>query len=506
MLLFSLMLVNSMLALGEELSASPGVENPSENPINNIVSPIEPQLPQTGIDEPKLGEPINQPQKPEGIGQPQYQPKPQQQMGNQGQPQNQLNPGQSQNNFNKGKPLPSNLGNQQGKGQPQNNFNKDKPMPPNVGNQQGKYPQPPNGKPFQDKEGNQQEMLPPLDEKEMPKEQDKQEQPTEIPETDGSWVPLKKIGNFFYFWKPKDASKEQSGELQGELQNPSPKMGNTKNAPPFQPDKFQNGAEQNELREDNQNVGNQEGTGDEDFQDTYEKDKANTKVDVKSFKSPGEADAAFEQAFKEGGMEIVLIKNMKLVKRTTENTDEYLWPANDKIISLSVPNGDSLEQNLFVFEYLSKYPSKLNPNSDTLGLPGEGMKQQSLQETPQFEGELQEGQQASGNLPAMQAGIPNGTNKGNGQQQFTPQAPSGCKVGDKGVPTGFRLLNEGSSQYCDMDEQLHLQKALDESCQNNFECQSNQCSSGKCLDLNAKMEETQNLLQKILAWLGMKKE
>ena len=113
----------------------------------------------------------------------------------------------------------------------------------------------------------------------------------------------------------------------------------------------------------------------------------------------------------------------------------------------------------------------------------------------------------SGDFPKMQVGIPNGTNNENGQQQqFTPQAPPGCKVGDKGVPTGFRLLNEGSSQYCDMDEQLHPQKALDESCQNNFECQSNQCSSGKCLDLNAKMEETQNLLQKILVWLGMKKE
>lgn len=469
MLLFSLMLVNSMLVWGEEL------DNKIESPANTITLPVGPQEPQDA--ELKAGEPINQPQKPEEMEQPTYQP---QLIGTPNKPQ---------------------IGNP---GQPQDNFNKDKPMPPNVGNQQGKYPQPPQGKPFNGKDGNQQEQPPLLNEKDMPKEQDTQEQPIEIPETDGSWVPLKKIGNFFYFWKPKDAPKE---EQTGEMQKKTPQnVGNTKNVPPFQQGKFQDGAEQNELGEDNQNVGHREGTGDKDFQDTYEKDKANTKVDVKSFKNPGEADTTFEKMFKEGNMETVLIKNMKLVKRVTGGMDEYLWPAHDKILSLSVPKGDSLEQNLFVFEYLSKYPSKLNPNSDTLGLPGEGMNLPLLKETPQFkEKESKEG--PSGDFPKMQVGIPNGTNNENGQQQqFTPQAPPGCKVGDKGVPTGFRLLNEGSSQYCDMDEQLHPQKALDESCQNNFECQSNQCSSGKCLDLNAKMEETQNLLQKILVWLGMKKE
>lgn len=460
-LLLSLMLVTSILALGEELSV------PVENPENNIVLPVEPP-----VAEPNLGDPMNPPPQPEN--QPpqenpektKYQPQPP--MGNPGQPQYQPQP-------------PMN------KPSPPNNFNKPQPQ---WGNQPGKYPPPKDhltGDVTADKD--KQEMLPPLNENEG----SEQDQPKEIPEDGGSWVPLKKIGNFFYFWKPKETPKEQFGNLQ----NPPKKLGDIKNGPKIPlPGKPQDGTEQDE--EDNQDLEN----GDQDFQDTYEKDKSNTKVDVKKFKGPGEADAAFEQAFKDGNMKIVLVKNMKLVKRTTGEMDEYLWPAHDKIISLSIPTGEPIEQNLVAFEYLSKYPSKLNPKSDTLGLPGEGMNFPPLEETPEFEnGDFKEGQEAD-DSPAMPKGTgANGKNK----NQFSPPAPPGCKISEKkGVPTGFRLINEGSSQYCDLDDQLHPQKELNESCQNNFECQSNQCSSGKCLDLSAKLEETQGLLQKILAWLGAK--
>lgn len=483
-LLVSLMLVVPLLAWGEELNSP--LENPTGNLVNDIVSPVEPQEPQNAG--PKVGEPINAPPQPEGQpqkgnpGQPQFQPKPQQQMGKLGQKQNEFNKPQ--------------MGNQPGK---------------------GKYNQPtnqPQGKTSMGKDGqNKPGMLPPLDENGKPEEQTEQEQSKEIPETDGSWVPLKKIGNFFYFWKPKNAPKEeQIGDQQKQPQD----LGNTKNnfkklsplkkssQEAFKDDPRLPNEEEQNNEGINQNLENPEGNDENNFQEVYEKDKANTKVDTKTFKNPGEADTAFEKIFNEGNMEIVLVKNMKLVKRTTGEVDEYLWPAHDKIITLSVAKGESIEQNLLAFEYLSKYPSKLKRQGDTLGLPSEGMN--SLEATPQFkEGESKE-EQPSGEFPAMQVGIPNGTNKENNQQQFTPQAPPGCKVGDKGVPTGFRLLNEGSAQYCDIDEQLHPQKELEKSCQNNFECQSNQCSSGKCLDLNAKMEETQSLLQKILAWLGVKKE
>lgn len=483
-LLVSLMLVVPLLALAEESSNQ--VENPAGSPTNNLLVPVEPQEPQQNV--------LSQPE-----GQQQLTPQPAQP------PQPAVNPGQPQNQLNG--PGQNNLNNQ-----PPGNKNQQL-LPPNVGNQPGKYGPPPNvqsGVPQQfnpNQPGKeQQNPLPPPDGNGEQGEQNDPEQPKEIPETDGSWVPLKKIGNFFYFWKPKNAPKEEQPEgQQKQLQD----MGDTKNnfKTPLKKSpqeafkdgqRAPNGEEPNAGEESNQKSGN------ENFEDTYEKDKANTKIDVKAFKNPGEADTAFEKIFKEGSLEIVLVKNMKLVKRTGGDMDEYLWPAHDKIISLSVPKGNSLEQNLLVFEYLGKYPSKLNPNSNTLGLPGEGMNL-PLKETPQFKEKESKGEQ-SGEFPAMQAGIPNGTDKGAGQQQFTPQAPPGCKVGDKGVPTGFRLLNEGSAQYCDMDEKLHPQKELEGSCQNNFECQSNQCSSGKCLDLNAKMEETQSLLQKILAWLGVKNE
>ncbi len=473
-LLFSLMLATSILVTAEELS------QPAENPESNIVVPVEPQ-------KPPVGGPVNEPNQPKGMGQVQPQP--------------------GQNNFNNQPGVPN---------QPQDNPNKNQPpLPSNVGNQPGKYGMPPNAQPgvpqpFNPDQPGKEQQLPPLDENGEQEEQNEQEQPQEIPEGNGIWVPIKKIGNFFYFWKPKEVPNQMPNLPQIEKGK-----GNSKNAPLIsQPGKFQNGegAEESDtqapedplLREDvdGYQFVDEQGNG-EDYQAIYEKDKTNTKVDIKAFKGPAEADAAFEQAFKEGNLEIVLVKNMKVVKRTTGDTDEYLWPAHDKIITLSVAEGESIEHNLLVFEYLSRYPSKLNPKSDTLGLPNEGMN--SLQATPQFkEGESPEGQESSSGIPtnagAMQAGT--GTD---GKNNFTPRAPPGCKINEnKGVPTGFRLIDEGSPQYCDLDDQLHPQKELDASCQNNFECQSNQCSSGKCLDLNAKMEETQSLLQKILSWLGAK--
>lgn len=486
-LLLSLMLATSMLVTAEELSQP--AENPVGGPANNIVVPVEPQ-------EPQAGGPVNEPNQPKGMGQVQPQP---------GQPQPQPSvPGQ--NNFNNQPGVPN---------QPQ-----DKPLPPNVGNQPGKYGIPPNvpsnmPQPGQfnpdQPEKEQQNQLPPLDEN--GEQEGEQEQPQEIPEGNGIWVPIKKIGNFFYFWKPKETPNQMPNLPQIEKGK-----GNSKNAPSLsQPGKFQDGdgAEESDtqtpedplLREnvDGYQFVDEQGNG-EDYQATYEKDKAKTNVNVKKFKDPAEADATFQQMFDEGNMETVLVKNMKLVKRTTENGDEYLWPAHDKIFSLVVPAGESLEQNLLAFEYLSRNPSKLNPKSDTLGLPGEG-----LEATPEFEnGEFEEGVPSGqlGDFPAMQAGVPGkkGLGQQNGEQQHG-QPDFGCKSeGEKQIPYGFRLVKDDSAQYCDMDGSFKEQKELDASCQNGFECQSNQCSSGKCLDLEQQMQETRSLLEKILAWLGQKGE
>ena len=38
-------------------------------------------------------------------------------------------------------------------------------------------------------------------------------------------------------------------------------------------------------------------------------------------------------------------------------------------------------------------------------------------------------------------------------------------------------------------------------CQNNYECTSNQCSSGQCVDLVKEVRETQGLLKKLINWI-----
>tara|TARA_Y100000310_G_scaffold345318_1_gene463732 strand:+ start:2405 stop:4657 length:2253 start_codon:yes stop_codon:yes gene_type:complete len=80
----------------------------------------------------------------------------------------------------------------------------------------------------------------------------------------------------------------------------------------------------------------------------------------------------------------------------------------------------------------------------------------------------------------------------------TPQCINGCLVDDTCIPIGIR--NENG--YCDVDKTLKTQKQLDLSCENNYECATNQCSSGQCIDLEQELRETKGLLQKILDWLG----
>jgi hypothetical protein len=79
---------------------------------------------------------------------------------------------------------------------------------------------------------------------------------------------------------------------------------------------------------------------------------------------------------------------------------------------------------------------------------------------------------------------------------------NGCSSNGKCIPFGTRLEQEGQGMFCDIMGQKFLQqKAENEACQNNFECITNSCSSGKCIDIAKKLEEQQSLLQKILDWL-----
>jgi hypothetical protein len=80
---------------------------------------------------------------------------------------------------------------------------------------------------------------------------------------------------------------------------------------------------------------------------------------------------------------------------------------------------------------------------------------------------------------------------------------NGCSSNGKCIPFGTRIEQDGKGMFCDIMSQKFLQqKAENEACQNNYECITNSCSSGICIDIAKKLAEQQNLLQKILDWLS----
>jgi len=82
------------------------------------------------------------------------------------------------------------------------------------------------------------------------------------------------------------------------------------------------------------------------------------------------------------------------------------------------------------------------------------------------------------------------------------ECSTGCEVDDLCIPFGQRLVLEGANFYCDFEEgDITVQKIVGESCQNNYECETNQCSSGTCIDLQKELEETRGIMQKILDFL-----
>ncbi len=79
---------------------------------------------------------------------------------------------------------------------------------------------------------------------------------------------------------------------------------------------------------------------------------------------------------------------------------------------------------------------------------------------------------------------------------------TGCIKSDKCLPFGTRIVEGELAFYCDINSQFTQQKVEKIECQNDYECETNTCSSGKCIDLTGKLEEQQNLLEKILNWFA----
>ena len=63
-----------------------------------------------------------------------------------------------------------------------------------------------------------------------------------------------------------------------------------------------------------------------------------------------------------------------------------------------------------------------------------------------------------------------------------------CELEDKCYPLGYRK----SGSYCSENSEFMQQLNSDESCENNFECESNVCVSGQCV--------SGSLLQKVIEW------
>jgi len=78
----------------------------------------------------------------------------------------------------------------------------------------------------------------------------------------------------------------------------------------------------------------------------------------------------------------------------------------------------------------------------------------------------------------------------------------GCQPNGNCLPYGTRLIHKGDAVYCHFDSTLREQVKVGKSCQNNYECLSNQCSNGECVDISRQLSQTQGMLEKIFNWLA----
>ncbi len=99
-----------------------------------------------------------------------------------------------------------------------------------------------------------------------------------------------------------------------------------------------------------------------------------------------------------------------------------------------------------------------------------------------------------------------------GPESFTPsieppynspiKCTSGCDYNSKCLSVGTRVQGSDKNYYCNWNNELKTQQAVGTSCQNNYECGTNSCTSGQCLDLQQTLAEQQTLMEKILRWFN----
>ncbi len=80
----------------------------------------------------------------------------------------------------------------------------------------------------------------------------------------------------------------------------------------------------------------------------------------------------------------------------------------------------------------------------------------------------------------------------------SPGECSGCTLENKCLPYGYRTNLEGENVYCEVNGNFELQRTVDAegnwaTCQNNYECESNICSSGECIEVAAAIKQSKGL-------------
>jgi len=69
------------------------------------------------------------------------------------------------------------------------------------------------------------------------------------------------------------------------------------------------------------------------------------------------------------------------------------------------------------------------------------------------------------------------------------------------LPIGTRNLN-GEALFCDIDSTFKTQKSEGAVCSNSFECTSNFCTNGVCVDIEGQLKETKSMLERVINWLS----
>jgi cysteine-rich repeat protein len=88
----------------------------------------------------------------------------------------------------------------------------------------------------------------------------------------------------------------------------------------------------------------------------------------------------------------------------------------------------------------------------------------------------------------------NGSSGGQGGSGYA----TGCVYNNQSYPIGNRFEAEGIDSYCEVGKEIMSQVATGTSCQNNYECKSNDCSNGVCIDLVEEIGATKAFFVRIL--------